>query len=250
MLYCRFLHDLYDRKSRRFHHFLTQQEIANRFGPSRADYDAVLHLMTSRGFSLERGSENRPTLTMSGTRADAERAFDLKIADYRINKTSFFANDRDPSLPSSLAVHIEDIAGLSTLDEPRPAVEAIATGFATVVCSLATVDCTDVSAAQKQSVIQRCVTTLKNLGSAGLFDLNLTCTTPPPPPPPSPTPTITPLGLGFATPAPEAHSLALHSAAVQSAAIHSATIATPPFSGAGQTIGLAEFDTYETADSQ
>ena len=77
-----FLHGLYDPKSRNFHHFLTQQQIADRFGPSRGDYDAVFRWMTSKGFSVERGSVNRLTLTMSGTRAEAERAFDVRIGDY------------------------------------------------------------------------------------------------------------------------------------------------------------------------
>jgi subtilase family serine protease len=48
----RFLHDLYDPKSPAFHHFLTQQQIGNRFGPSRADYNSVLRWMGSKGSNL------------------------------------------------------------------------------------------------------------------------------------------------------------------------------------------------------
>ena len=114
----RFLHDLYDPKSPAFHHFLTQHEIADRFGPSRADYDAVLHWMTSKGFTLERGSQNRLTLTMRGTRAQAERAFEIGFHDYRIQNRTFFANDQAPAIPSRLASRIEAIAGLSNLAAP------------------------------------------------------------------------------------------------------------------------------------
>jgi hypothetical protein len=117
----RFLHDLYDPKSPAFHHFLTQQQIANRFGPSRADYNSVLRWMRSKGFKLERGSKNRLTLTMRGTRTQAERAFDVRIADYRIGGRTFRANDSDPALPLQLASRVQSIAGLSNLAIPSRA---------------------------------------------------------------------------------------------------------------------------------
>ena len=132
----RFLHDLYDPKSPAFHHFLTQHEIADRFGPSRADYDAVLHWMTSKGFRLERGSQNRLTLTMRGTRAQAERAFDVRIGDYRVGDKSFYANQDEPSLPAPLAARIQTITGLSDLARPRHAIKAIRSANCTVIGSL------------------------------------------------------------------------------------------------------------------
>ncbi len=57
----RYLHELYDRHSTNFHHFLTQQQIADRFGPSRADYDSVLTYFRSNAFELVDGSANRLT---------------------------------------------------------------------------------------------------------------------------------------------------------------------------------------------
>src|SRR5271156_5961454 len=91
-----FLHDLYDPHSSNFHKFLTQRQIADRFGPSRADYNSVLRWMRSKGFRLERGSKSRSTLTMRGTRADAERAFDVRIADYRIGGRNIYAHHGGP----------------------------------------------------------------------------------------------------------------------------------------------------------
>ena len=114
----RFLHDLYDPHSRNFHKFLTQRQIANRFGPSRAEYNSVLRWMVSKGFKLERGAKNRLTLTMRGTRANVERAFDVRIADYRIGSRTFRANDGDPALPLKLASRVQSIAGLSNLAIP------------------------------------------------------------------------------------------------------------------------------------
>src|SRR5271154_134087 len=113
-----FLHDLYDPHSSNFHKFLSQRQIADRFGPSRADYNSVLRWMRSNGFKLERGSKSRLTITMRGTRAQAERAFDVRIADYRIGSRTFRANDGDPALPIQLASRVQSIAGLSNFAIP------------------------------------------------------------------------------------------------------------------------------------
>ena len=120
-----FLHGLYDPKSKTFHHFLTQRQIADRFGPSRADYDAVFRWMTSKGFSIEHGSVNRLTLTMRGTRAQAERAFDVRIGDYALGERSFYANDRDPALPGEMASSVQAVEGLSNFAEPHRGIDKI-----------------------------------------------------------------------------------------------------------------------------
>ena len=58
---------------------------------------------------------------MRGTRAQAERAFDVRIADYRIDGRTFRANESDPALPLQLASRVQSIAGLSNLAIPSRA---------------------------------------------------------------------------------------------------------------------------------
>src|SRR5208283_5152169 len=118
-----FLHSLYDPKSPNFHHFLTQHQIADDFGPSRADFDSAFRWMISKGFSVERGSVNRLTLTMRGTRAEAERAFDVRIGDYVLSERSFYANDRDPALPHEIASLVQAVEGLSNFAAPQRGVQ-------------------------------------------------------------------------------------------------------------------------------
>src|SRR5580658_1293655 len=113
----RFLHDLYDPKSPNFRRFLTQRQIADRFGPSRSDYNSVLRWVKSKGFRLERGSKNRLTLTVRGRREQAERAFAVNIGDYQFGKTRFFANDQDPAVPTQMASSVQSVIGLSNLAE-------------------------------------------------------------------------------------------------------------------------------------
>src|SRR5579863_3032944 len=48
----RYLHEVYDPHSNIFRHFLTQGEIAARFGPSQTAYDDVLAYLRARGFTL------------------------------------------------------------------------------------------------------------------------------------------------------------------------------------------------------
>jgi len=114
----RYLHDIYNPKSKVFRHFITLRQIADRFGPSRADYDSVLRWMKSNDFRLVRGSKNRLTITVRGTRAEAERAFGVRIGDYRIGDRTFRANDANPALPAQLAARVQSIAGLSNLAIP------------------------------------------------------------------------------------------------------------------------------------
>jgi hypothetical protein len=116
-----YLHDLYDPHSKSFHKFLTQRQVANRFGPSRADYDAVLSYLSASGFRLVEGSRNRLTITFRGTRTMAERAFSVHLKDYQIGKARFYATDSDPALPAGLASHVMAIGGLSNYAQPKPA---------------------------------------------------------------------------------------------------------------------------------
>jgi kumamolisin len=114
-----YLRDVYDPKSPNYRRFLTPRELADRFGPSREAYDEVLNYLQDHGFTLVEGSANRQTLMVRGTRTEAERAFEVRISDYELAERRFYANDRDPALPSQLAARVQAIAGLSNLAEPQ-----------------------------------------------------------------------------------------------------------------------------------
>ena len=132
----RYLHEIYDPHSKNFHHFLSQNQIADRFGPSRSEYRHLAAYLRKNGFEVTGGSKNRLTLSVRGTRGQAQNAFDLRIGSYRIGKRIFFANDRDPAVPADLALHLEAIAGLSNLATPHSNVVAIRLIGASIVCAL------------------------------------------------------------------------------------------------------------------
>ena len=81
-----------------------------------------------RLFSL---SANRLTVTVKGTRRQAERAFVLHLIDYKIGSRSFYANDRDPALPAELASNVAAVSGLSNLALVRSPLVANSPALAT-----------------------------------------------------------------------------------------------------------------------
>jgi hypothetical protein len=125
----RYLHDVYDRKSKIFRRFLTQKQIADRFGPSRHDYDSLIAYLRRAHLHVVDRSKNRLTLTVSGTRAQVERAFDVPIRDYKLGDRMFYANDGNPALPRELASSVQAVQGLSDLARPRPVIQPILDAF-------------------------------------------------------------------------------------------------------------------------
>ena len=120
-----FVRAVQDPASSNFRHYLTPQELAQRFGPTERAYDQVLRYLEAHGFTLVEGSTNRLTLTMRGTRAQVEEAFALNIVDYRLKDRNLFANDTDPALPAEIAAHVQAVVGLSNLARPRPNKDSI-----------------------------------------------------------------------------------------------------------------------------
>ncbi len=120
----KYLNDVYDRNSPLFHHFLSPTEVSDRFGPTSDAYKEILDYLTSNGLKLLAGSANRLTLTVGGTRGQAQRVFSVNVRDYQAGGRRFFANDTDPAAPPSLAAHIQAIVGLSNAPRPKTAVDS------------------------------------------------------------------------------------------------------------------------------
>jgi subtilase family serine protease len=67
-----------------YRQFVSQAELSRRFEPSQGAYDAVLAWLLQQGFDLVAGSDNRLTITVLGTREQANRAFQAAIRDYTL----------------------------------------------------------------------------------------------------------------------------------------------------------------------
>lgn len=113
--FARFLEELYDRESPNFRRFLTPEQVSDRFGPYADAWDTVNRYFASEGFAIVEGSANRLTLVVRGTQAQVEHSVGVTLSSYALDGKRFVANDQDPTLPASVARHVQAVMGLSGL---------------------------------------------------------------------------------------------------------------------------------------
>jgi kumamolisin len=105
------LQSLYNPSSPNYHQYLTQDEFAQRFGPTAAQRQAVIDYVIRQGFTV---TQVYPDLVdFSGSVSQAERVFGVRINDYRgPDGRVFYSNSTTPTLPAYLASIITSISGL------------------------------------------------------------------------------------------------------------------------------------------
>jgi len=110
-----FIKAVSDPKSTSYKHYLTVAQYAAEYAPTAAQIAQVSSYLKSEGLSVGALTANHLTLAVSGTAAQAEKAFDVSIATYKSAKQAFIANTSAPSLPASIASLVNGIAGLNTV---------------------------------------------------------------------------------------------------------------------------------------
>jgi subtilase family serine protease len=114
------LQRLYDPSSPDYRQFLTVAQFTQRFGPTQQDYQAAIAFARANGLTVTDTPPNRLLVDVSGSVAQIERAFHVKMAVYKhpTDNRTFFSPDREPSL--DLTVPVAHIAGLNNFSIPRP----------------------------------------------------------------------------------------------------------------------------------
>jgi subtilase family serine protease len=105
-------YDVSDPSSASYQRFLTPEQFRSRFSPSMASVRKVQAWLGAQGFSLRSLPENRTFVEASGTVAQAERAFGVRLSYYRVGRSVLRAPDAAPEIPSDLAGVVDGIAGL------------------------------------------------------------------------------------------------------------------------------------------
>ena len=115
-----FIREQYDPASPHFHQFLTPQEVTARFGPSQADWDALVAFAKASGFEIIGGTRDGRDLQLSGTVANIEKAFHVTLGVYQdpTEDRTFFAIDREPTV--DLPFQLWHITGLDNDSKPHP----------------------------------------------------------------------------------------------------------------------------------
>src|SRR5271163_1002978 len=115
-----FLHELYEPSSTSYRHFLTVAEFTARFGPTQADYDAVIHFAEANGFKVVGGTRDGMDVQIEGPVANIEEAFHLNMSVYQhpTEDRTFYAPDREPT--TNLPFALWHVSGLDNYSIPHP----------------------------------------------------------------------------------------------------------------------------------
>ena len=115
------LKDLYDPTSPSYRQFLTVQQFTEQFGPTQAQYDAVISFARQNGLTVTGTSPNRLNVQVSGSVAHVESAFHVNMGIYQhpTENRTFYAPDREPT--TNLTFSLWHVSGLDNFSPPHPA---------------------------------------------------------------------------------------------------------------------------------
>ena len=114
------LQEIYDPASPEYRHYLTVPEFTAQFGPTQADYDAVIEYAKLNGLTVTGGSRDGMDVQVKGPVSAVQNAFHVNIHTYQHpgeNRT-FYAPDREPTV--NLPFNLWHISGLDNYSIPRP----------------------------------------------------------------------------------------------------------------------------------
>jgi len=115
-----FLSELYDPASPSYRHFLTPAEFTARFGPTQADYDAVVRFAKSNGLTVVGGSRDGMEVQVKGPVSAIENALHVTMRTYQhpTENRTFYGPSHEPSV--DLPFQLWHISGLDNYSIPKP----------------------------------------------------------------------------------------------------------------------------------
>ena len=119
-----FLGDLYNPSSPSFHQFLTVDEFTAAYGPTQADYNALIGFAQTHSLTVVNTSLNRLNLQVTGSVADVQAAFHITLGVYTDPENAgrtFFAPDVEPT--PDLSIPLWHVSGLDNYSIPKPALQ-------------------------------------------------------------------------------------------------------------------------------
>lgn len=116
-----FLRDVSDPTSPQFHRYLSVVEFTARFGPSVADYDAVVAWATANGLTVTARTVNRRMVVVEGAVETINHAFHVNVNYYKHPHESrmFYSPDREPTTVG-LDVPLLQVTGMNNYVLPQP----------------------------------------------------------------------------------------------------------------------------------
>ena len=106
-----------------FHHYLSVEERTKLFSPSKQEAMTVARYAQAQGFKVVDVASDLTTVTVAGTSDQVQSAFQINIRRFHDKQSyhgDFFAPNRDPQLPTSIAKLVRGIDGLTDANLPKP----------------------------------------------------------------------------------------------------------------------------------
>ncbi|MGH7780593.1 MAG: S53 family peptidase [Candidatus Binataceae bacterium] len=106
-----------DPKSPNYHHWLTAQEIGQRYGLAPEDMVTITGWLQSHGFTVNVVYPNGMVIDFSGTAGEVRKAFHTEIHRLDVDGKLHIANMSDPQIPAAL---VPAVVGIVSLNDFRP----------------------------------------------------------------------------------------------------------------------------------
>ena len=101
-----------DKSSSAFHAWLSPEQFADRFAPSKSDLQTLSAWLQSHGFHVNRIARGGMSIEFTGTASQVNEAFHAPIHSFLVDGKNYYANASDPQIPAAFA---SLVAGVSTL---------------------------------------------------------------------------------------------------------------------------------------
>ncbi len=109
-----------DPSSANYHHWLTPEQYAERFGVSQNDLNQIVAWLEQQHLTVVATARARNWVAFDGGARDVESAFGTEIHRYEVGGETHFANAAEPSIPAALSGVVSEIHGLTDF-RMRPA---------------------------------------------------------------------------------------------------------------------------------
>jgi subtilase family serine protease len=115
------LHDLYTPGSSSYHQWLSQNTFNVNYSPTAQEVKSVSNFLNAHGFTIVDTAENNFYIHVTGTIAQAEKAFHVQINSYKFNGKTYRSNATDPSVSDTSGGNIANVTGLDDASDFQPA---------------------------------------------------------------------------------------------------------------------------------
>jgi subtilase family serine protease len=112
---------IYTPGNARYHRYLTAQQVKHSYAPNQHQVAVVKRYLTRQGLHVESVAGNRAYVNVSGTAAQAQRAFGVTLGQYRY-RGSTYRGTTTPQLRGIAGGYIDSVSGLETASAYRPSI--------------------------------------------------------------------------------------------------------------------------------